>query len=329
MRLPPPFVFACILIFIFYGNSKAQDCLSNALDASNVAYTITVSKWGQANFNTIQAAIDSIPLNNNRWVRILISADTYSEQVKVPRDKPCVILEGNTGTTISWGLHTGADKSATFTAEADNFVAKNMAIMNTYRSLLNDVEQSVAVEVTGDKVSFHACSFYGYQDTLWDALGRHYFQNCFIEGAIDFIWGNGQSIYEGCKISILPFAGGQLAGFITAQGRKSANEMTGFVFKGGFVFANGNAHSYLGRAYGAYSRVIWYDIEFSDVIVPEGWSTWNQPQDNLEYAEVNCHGPGSNLSKRVTWLKKLAESDVHQFIDISYIDQDGWLANQP
>ncbi|XP_043710317.1 putative pectinesterase 52 [Telopea speciosissima] len=291
MSLAAPFIFTCILIFILFGNGKAKDCVANGPYASNIAHTITV---------------------------------------KVPRDKPCIVLEGNTGTIISWNAYTAVDKSATFTSEADNFVAKNIVFKNTYRQLhINDVQQSVVVEVTGDKASFHGCSFYGYQDTLWDALGRHYFQNCFIEGAIDFIWGNGRSIYEGCTISVLPFDGGRLAGFITAQGRKSAEEMTGFVFKAGRVVKNGNAHSYLGRAYGAYSRVIWYDTKFSDVVVPQGWQAWNQHEENLEYAEVNCHGPGSNLSKRVRWLKKLGEQVVQKFTNISYIDQDGWLANQP
>jgi pectin methylesterase-like acyl-CoA thioesterase len=37
---------------------------------------------------------------------------------------------------------------------------------------------------------------YSYQDTLFDDLGRHYFSDCFIEGSIDFIFGNGRSFYE-------------------------------------------------------------------------------------------------------------------------------------
>jgi len=34
------------------------------------------------------------------------------------------------------------------------------------------------------------------QDTLWDCQGRHYFNSCTIEGAMDFIYGAGQSLYE-------------------------------------------------------------------------------------------------------------------------------------
>jgi hypothetical protein len=53
-----------------------------------------------------------------------------------------------------------------------------------------------AFYIQGDKVSFYRCGFIGIQDTLTDWQGRHYFESCYIEGAIDFIWGGGQSIYQ-------------------------------------------------------------------------------------------------------------------------------------
>ncbi|XP_043710318.1 probable pectinesterase 55 [Telopea speciosissima] len=283
LNIPAFDLLACTLIFTtLLGTSKAADCLSNDPYAPKVAYTITVQKYGgYGNFTTIQAAINSIHSQNNRWVRILISPGFYREKVIVPADKPCILLQGKNSksTMISWNDHTITDKSATFTSLANNFVAKNIAFKNAYRYQTpmngNPIMQSVAVEVVGDKSSFHRCSFFGFQDTLWDVKGRHYFKNCYIEGAVDFIWGNGQSIYEGCKISVLPCLGGLVTGFITAQGRNLANENSGFVFKAGKVFGNGNAEAYLGRAYGAYSRVIWYGTEFSDVIVPQGWQAWN------------------------------------------------------
>lgn len=38
---------------------------------------LTVSKTGNANFNNIQAAIDSIPVNNAQWVQITIAPGVY------------------------------------------------------------------------------------------------------------------------------------------------------------------------------------------------------------------------------------------------------------
>lgn len=59
-----------------------------------------------------------------------------------------------------------------------------------------NVTWAPAVTIYGDKVSFYNCGFISLQDTLSDIHGRHYFENCYIEGAIDFIWGNGQSLYK-------------------------------------------------------------------------------------------------------------------------------------
>ncbi|XP_042490733.1 probable pectinesterase 29 [Macadamia integrifolia] len=114
--------------------------------------------------------------------------------------------------------------------------------------------------IEGGILKFEGRFFFGFQDTLWDAKGRHYFKNCLIEGVVDCTWGNGQSIY----IYIYMYA------YNETRGQNSANDNSGFVFKAGRVFGNGNEHTDLGRAYGAYSRVIWYGTKVFDVKVPEG-----------------------------------------------------------
>lgn len=53
-----------------------------------------------------------------------------------------------------------------------------------------------AALVGGDRNSFHRCSFIGYQDTLCDYAGRHFFGDCWIEGAVDYIFGFAQSMYK-------------------------------------------------------------------------------------------------------------------------------------
>lgn len=57
-------------------------------------------------------------------------------------------------------------------------------------------EQAVALRVSGTKAAFYNCSFYGNQDTLYDHRGLHYFNNCLIQGSVDFIFGSGRSLYE-------------------------------------------------------------------------------------------------------------------------------------
>lgn len=57
-------------------------------------------------------------------------------------------------------------------------------------------QQAVALRTTGDFNAFYGCAFYGQQDTLYDDRGRHYFRECLIAGTVDFIFGNGKSLYE-------------------------------------------------------------------------------------------------------------------------------------
>ncbi len=60
--------------------------------------------------------------------------------------------------------------------------------------------QAVAVLVANDMAAFYACGFYGGQDTLFDFQGRHYYKDCYIEGTVDFIFGDGQSQFIVCDL---------------------------------------------------------------------------------------------------------------------------------
>lgn len=67
------------LLLLFYVNvSNALDCDLNYNDPHKVAYTIVVDKLGRGNFTTIQSAIDSIPSQNTKWIRVQISPGIYS-----------------------------------------------------------------------------------------------------------------------------------------------------------------------------------------------------------------------------------------------------------
>lgn len=54
----------------------------------------------------------------------------------------------------------------------------------------------MAIRISGDEAAFWGCGFFGAQDTLHDDKGRHYFKDCYIQGSIDFIFGNARSFYE-------------------------------------------------------------------------------------------------------------------------------------
>lgn len=70
-----------------------------------------------------------------------------------------------------------------------------MSLQNTYGNSQSSA-RAIAVLIWVDKVSFYNCRFIGIQDTVADLFGRHYFRNCYVEGAVDFIFGMAQSLYE-------------------------------------------------------------------------------------------------------------------------------------
>ncbi|XP_039021962.1 probable pectinesterase 66 [Hibiscus syriacus] len=342
MQYKPPLMLMLLTLSLGISVVDADECTGSG--GSQIAYTIVVDKSGGGNFTSVQSAIDSIPSNNDRWIKVHINPGVYLEKVTIPKDKPCVVLEGQgrSVTTISFNEHDQTDKSATFTSAADNLVASGITFENSFnhplliKRALNygqvpGVLPAVAARILGDKSAFFECGFHGVQDTLWDALGRHYFYKCYIEGGVDFIFGIGQSLYEDCSINVTAgeFSSELPYGYITAQGRQSPDDPSGFVFKGGVIF--GTLQAYLGRAWGPYARVIFQDTTINANVTPQGWDSWKFPgkEENFMYAEVDCQGPGSDTSKRVSWEKKVSTGQMQQFSLSSFVDQDGWISRLP
>nr|CAN67070.1 hypothetical protein VITISV_020103 [Vitis vinifera] len=315
MQCLPFLLLIFILQTIFFEDSRAAYFRSDEKyfpSQVSIAKTITVASSGQANFRKIQDAIDVIPSGNNEWIRVKVSPGVYFEKVNIPIEKPYIFLEGHgaEATIIKWGDHSETNQSATFTSSADNFVAKDISFQNSYNMPLYPtppIKPAAAATIYGDKSAFYSCGFVGLQDTLWDVSGRHYFSHCYIEGAVDFICGDGQSFYENCRIKVngrlLP--SGAWGGYITAQKRSSPSDHSGFVFHGGLVVGSGKF--FLGRAWGPYSRVIFQGTRFDIDVMPEGWDAWRQPVGNLVYVEQGCTGKGSDVRKRVEWQR------LHEF----------------
>ncbi|XP_043708952.1 probable pectinesterase 67 [Telopea speciosissima] len=292
--------------------------------------TIKVDINGKDEFTSVQAAIDSVPVGNSQWIIIHIRKGVYREKVHIPENKPFIFLRGNGKgrTHIVWSQSsTDNCESATLKVKAPHFIAFGISFKNDapVGMAFTSQNQSVAAFVGADKAAFYHCAFYSAHNTLFDNKGRHYYHNCYIQGSIDFIFGRATSIFKSCEIFVVADTRVKIHGSITAQNRQSAGEDSGFVFIGGKVYGIGGV--YLGRAKGAYSRVIFAKTYLSMTIVPEGWSNWSYPggTENLLQAEYKCHGPGSNTTQRVSWAKQLTEEQASPYMAIDFIDGKEWL----
>ncbi|KAL5705988.1 putative pectinesterase 67 [Ranunculus cassubicifolius] len=295
--------------------------------------TIKVDIEGGGDFKSVQEAVNAVPDGNTEWIIIHVRKGIYKEKVHIPKEKEYIFMRGNGKgkTKIVWGACTTNNNtdSATLLVEADNFIAfgisfKNDANIGLPSDIQND-RQSVAALVGGDKNAFYHCAFYSSHNTLFDYKGRHFYDDCYIQGSIDFIFGRARSIYHGCEIFVVSDDRVEIGGSITAQSRESAEEKSGFVFLDGRVYGIGGV--YLGRAKGAYSRVIFAKTYLSKTIVPQGWTNWSYhgSDDNLFQAEYKCYGPGSDSGHRAPWTLQLDDNQVAPFITIDFIDGKEWL----
>ncbi|CAA0838618.1 Probable pectinesterase 53 [Striga hermonthica] len=300
------------------------------------SYTLTVDRnplYGD--FTSIQQAIDSIPLVNVLRVLIKVHAGVYKEKVIIPALKSFISIEGAGAdrTVVEWGdtaqtkgprgLPLGTYGSATFAVNSPYFIAKNITFKNTTPVPEAGAvgKQAVALRISGDTAAFVGCKFLGAQDTLYDHLGRHYYKDCYIEGSVDFIFGNGLSLFENCEVHAIA----TLTGAVTAQGRSSILEDTGFSFVNCKV--TGSGALYLGRAWGPFSRVVFAYTYMDNIIIPKGWYNWGDPSREMTvfYGQYKCTGAGASFAGRVSWSRELTEQEAKPFISLTFIDGSEWI----
>eukprot|EP00253_Pinus_taeda_P008082 PITA_08082 len=284
---------------------------------------------GEDHFTKVQDAINAVPENNQNPVEIIVQPGIYREKVTIPANKPFITLSGldAQNTVITWNdsakSSNGTVYSATVTVYASDFTARNITIQNSYGSgNLKRHNQAVALSISGDRCAFFDCRFLAYQDTVLDNSGKHYFQNCYIEGAVDVICGSGKSIYKNCELHAIAIH----YGAFTAQQRSSPSEDSGFVFL--HCTLTGKGLMYLGRAWGRYSTVLFADTYMDNIIVPQGWDNWKDParEKTVYVGQYQCDGPGAAESQRVAWSHAFTDPmQVAAFLNISYIDGGNWI----
>ncbi|XP_052178844.1 probable pectinesterase 8 [Diospyros lotus] len=304
---------------------------------TNTTATLCVDRNGCCNFTTVQSAVDAVGVSSPKRTVIWINSGIYFEKVIVPRTKPNITFQGQgfLTTAIAWNDTANSSHGTFYSGSvqvfAANFIAKNISFMNV-APIPNPGDvgaQAVAIRVAGDQSAFWGCGFFGAQDTLHDDRGRHYFKDCYIQGSIDFVFGNARSFYESCQLtsiaSPVPVGARVINGAVTAHGRASREENSGFAFVNCTV--GGTGRIWLGRAWRPFSRVVFAFTAMTDIIAPEGWNDFNDPtrDQTVFYGEYNCTGTGANTSLRVPYAQRLNNSQASPFLNLSFIDADQWL----
>ncbi|KAK4353871.1 hypothetical protein RND71_026065 [Anisodus tanguticus] len=205
-------------------------------------------------------------------------------------------------------------------AEANKTIIKNSAPRPDGK---RELAQAAALRTGGDKASLYNCKMFGFQDTFCDDSGKHFFKDCYIEGTVDFIFGNGKSLYLNTEMHVIP---GEAMAMVTAHARAADNVDSGYSFVHCTVTGTGKT-AYLGRAWKPFSKVVFSYSDLSDVVHPEGWSDFGKKEfdSSVYYGEYNNKGAGATPERRVGYVKKLSDEEAKPFISLAYIEGSKWL----
>lgn len=282
-------------------------------------YDFVVSKNGDGDFTTIQAAINAVPDFRKHPTTIYIKNGVYKEKLVLPASKNMVTFIGqNEDSTIityddyaskknRFGEKMGTTGSSGFYIFGNDFTAKNI----TFRNTAGPVGQAVTVRIVGDRIFFDHCRFLGFQDTLYPygEKSRQYYKDCYIEGTVDFIFGWSTAVFDHCLLFC------KSPGYVTAASTLQKAPF-GFVFLHCNITGSAPAHSvYLGRPWRPYAKVAYIHCKLSSVINPKGWFNWNkkEAEKTVTYVEYKNYGPGAVTAQRVPWSHQLTAKEREKY----------------
>lgn len=284
------------------------------------AKEITVAQDGSGDYKTVQAAINAVPVNNKKPIVIIIKKGIYKEKILIDSLRPFITIlgEDKLNTVLTYNDHTGklapngdtinTRTSWSFKIAANNFTATDITFQNDAGF---SAGQAVAVESDGDKAVFINCRFIGNQDVLFtnSERSRQYYENCYIEGTTDFIFGSSTVWFEKCHIY------SKKNSHVTAASTPKEKEF-GYVFNWCRLEGDTSLNNVsLGRPWRPYAAVAYLHCYIGRHIKAEGWSVWNKNDNHVtsRYEEYNNYGPSSDPEARVKWAKQLTTEEAGKY----------------
>ena len=279
--------------------------------------TLFVARDGTAEFRNVADAIEVCRAFMDYHKVIFVKRGTYKEKLIVPSwlDNIEIVGEDVNQTIITFDDHAnirlagteqgmGTFRTYTLKIEGNGITLKNITIENNSARL----GQAVALHTEGDRLRFIGCRFLGHQDTIYTGKAgtRLYFENCYIEGTTDFIFGPSTAWFEGCTIK------SKANSYVTAASTPNNVEF-GYVFNHCRLIAEeGIDKVFLGRPWRPYAYTLFMNCELGKHIVPAGWHNWGNAanEQTARYLEYNNSGEGAATSQRAPWSRQLSKKEA-------------------
>ena len=291
-------------------------------------YDFVVAKDGSGDFLSVQEAINAVPdFRKNVRTTILVKRGVYKEKIVIPASKINLSLIGEDGSVLSYddyadklncfGEKTGTSGSASCYIYAPDFYAENLTFENTS----GPVGQAVACFVSADRAYFKHCRFLGWQDTLYTyGKGcRQYYEDCYIEGTVDFIFGWSTAVFNRCHIH------SKTKGYVTAPSTDQGQKY-GYVFYDCRLTADeGVTGVYLSRPWRPYAQAVFVRCDLGGHIMPAGWNNWGNVENEKTafYAEYQSRGAGANPKARASFSHQLHNLEGYTMEEV-LAGTDGW-----
>lgn len=289
-------------------------------------YDAVVAKDGSGDYTTIQAAVDGTPAGRTSPWLIFVKNGIYDELVRVPDTKPFINLIGQDKekTIISFAINcsssptdTGWDYNkglwgmsdcAVMVVAAHDFYAENISFINSYGVKFQNGPMALAMRSNNDRFTFNNCKFRSFQDTWYtttkNASDRHFANNCYIEGAVDYIYGGGDVLYDNCTMYNMR------SGAIVTAPSHVAGTKYGYAFNGCTIDGNASAadgNLKLGRPWQNAPISLFINTKMKILPHPEGWTDMGViPKQFAEYNSMDKNGNAIDLSSRRTYFKTSA-----------------------
>lgn len=272
--------------------------------------SLVVDAAGGGDFCTIQSAIDFVPANNGRRTVITVKPGEYVEQIYVPSNKPNIIVRGEDRNTLILypnNANLNSQQRQVFGVDASDFTLEYLSIHNTTP---RGGSQAEAFRGNNQRITLNYVNLRSFQDTLW-LQGSAFVNSSYIEGDVDFVWGNGGVFLRDSEFRMV-----SSGGYLT-QIRNRENGL-GNVFLDCLLTAGpGVTGGWLSRidpGVFPFSQVYFIDTRMGAHIRPEGWLLNNATTaPNVQFGEYNSRdldGSPLNVSGRAPFSRQLTAAEA-------------------
>ncbi|KFY04554.1 hypothetical protein O988_00695 [Pseudogymnoascus sp. VKM F-3808] len=254
---------------------------------------------------------------------IFIYPGVYAESVYIKNKGPLTIY-GSTTNSGNWKANTvtithgigSYDAGSLDASSAMNIVSNDVKIYNVnFVNTYGTAGQAVALTANGERQGYYGCSFKSYQDTLYAKAGYQYYSNCYIEGAVDYIFGDASAWFGECTMAS---SGG---GSITASSRTYDTDTAWYVIDHSTVTAASGASVtgivFLGRPWRVCARVIYQFSTLTNVVNAKGWAPMTAGATPI-FEEWSNTGAGASTSSRVYYTAATAPVTKGQLWPLGY-----------